>query len=418
MLADRNFREYLIAVLCGDVGSQVMFLAISWHVFVLTHQPFALGLIGFAMFVPALIFAIPAGVIADRFDRRSVVTIGRCVELFCALSLFALVHAGVVSLVPYLAVVTVLGSERSLARASEKSFLRNIVEAERYVNAQATYASGREIMTVTGPAIGGALIAISTTAAFAAAAGMALVSTIAFAFLRVRRRTPAAEAQTWSTALAGLAFIWSRPVILGAITLDLLAVLFGGATALMPVYAATILHIGPAGLGYLRSAPALGAAVVAAFISKRPPRERVGRLAFVSVIGFGIATIVFGLSQNIWLSLVALVILGGFDIIGGVLRNGFVQLNTPDAMRGRVTAVQNVFTSTSNQLGAFESGAVAALIGTVPSVVGGGIATLAITAVCARLFPALLKADRLEQSDEVGRLPDVRNGEVEPLLGT
>ena len=398
MLADRNFREYLIAVLCGDVGSQVMFLGISWHVFVLTHQPFALGLIGFAMFVPALVFAIPAGVIADRFDRRAVVTIGRCVELFCAFSLFALVYTGVTSIAMYLAVVTVLGSERSLARASEKSFLRNIVEAERYVNAQATYASGREIMTVAGPAIGGALIAISTTAAFAAAAGMALISSIAFAFLRVRRRTPAPEAQSWSAALAGLGFIWSRPVILGAITLDLLAVLFGGATALMPIYAATILHIGPAGLGYLRSAPALGAAVVAAFISKRPPRERVGRLAFVSVFGFGVATIVFGISNNLWLSLVALVVLGGFDIIGGVLRNGFVQLNTPDEMRGRGTAVQNVFTATSNQLGAFESGSVAALIGTVPSVVGGGIATLLIAVLCARLFPELRTADRLEHS--------------------
>jgi MFS family permease len=398
MLADRNFREYLIAVLCGDVGSQVMFLGISWHVFVLTHQPFALGLIGFAMFVPSLVFAIPAGVIADRFDRRSVVTIGRLVELASALTLFALVWTGVTSLALYLLVVAVLGSERSLARASEKSFLRNIVEAERYVNAQATYASGREMMTVAGPAIGGALIAISTPAAFAAAAGMALVSTVAFACLRVKRRTPVTEAQSWAAALAGLSFIWSRPVILGAITLDLLAVLFGGATALLPVYAATILHIGPAGLGYLRSAPALGAAVVAAFISKRPPRERVGRLAFVSVIGFAIATIVFGLSQNLALSLVALVILGGFDIVGGVLRNGFVQLNTPDAMRGRVTAVQNVFTSTSNQLGAFESGTVAALIGTVPSVVGGGAATLLIAALCARLFPELRAADRIEQS--------------------
>jgi hypothetical protein len=350
------------------------------------------------MFVPALVFAIPAGVIADRFDRRSVVTMGRLVELLSALSLFALVWTGVTSLALYLLVVTVLGSERSLARASEKSFLRNIVEAERYVNAQATYASGREMMTVAGPAIGGALIAISTTAAFAAAAGMALVSTIAFAFLRVKRSAPAAEAQSWTAALAGLSFIWSRPVILGAITLDLLAVLFGGATALMPVYAATILHIGPAGLGYLRSAPALGAAVVAAFISKRPPRERVGRLAFVSVLGFGSATIVFGLSQNLALSLAALAILGGFDIIGGVLRNGFVQLNTPDAMRGRVTAIQNVFTSTSNQLGAFESGTVAALIGTVPSVVGGGIATLLIAGLCAHLFPELRAADRIEQS--------------------
>jgi MFS family permease len=374
-----------------------MFLAISWHVFVLTHQPFALGLIGFAMFVPALFFAIPAGVIADRFDRRSVVTIGRCVELLCALSLFALVGAGVTSLAPYLGVVIVLGSERTLGRASEKAFLRNIVDADRYVNAQATYASAREIVTIAGPALGGALIAVSTTAAFAAACVMALVSTVAFAFLRVRRSVPSREVQTWSAALAGLAFIWSRPVILGAITLDLFAVLFGGATALLPVYAATILHIGPAGLGYLRSAPAIGAAIVAAVLSRRPPRERVGLLAFVSVVGFGIATIVFGLSQNIWLSLAALVALGAFDIVGGVLRNGFVQLNTPDAMRGRVTAVQSVFTTTSNQLGAFESGTVAALIGTVPSVVCGGIATLVIAGVCAKAFPALLGAQRLEE---------------------
>jgi hypothetical protein len=168
---------------------------------------------------------------------------------------------------------------------------------------------------------------------------------------------------------------------------------------LMPVYAATILHIGPAGLGYLRSAPALGAATVAAIISRRPPRERVGRLAFVSAAGFGAATIVFGLSTNLWISLGALVVLGAFDVVGGVLRNGFVQLNTPDEMRGRVTAVQSVFTTTSNELGAFESGTAAALIGTVPSVVAGGVATLAIVALCARLFPGLLHADRLEVAE-------------------
>ena len=269
------------------------------------------------------------------------------------------------------------------------------------MNAQATYASGREITTIAGPALGGMLIAISTSAAFAAAAGLAVVSAIAFALLRVRRQVRAPEPQSWSTALAGLAFISSRPVILGAITLDLFAVLFGGATALMPVYAATILHIGPAGLGYLRSAPALGAASVAAFISRRPPRAGVGRLAFISAIGFGAATIVFGLSTNVWLSLGALVILGAFDVVGGVLRNGFVQLNTPDEMRGRVTAVQSVFTTTSNELGAFESGTAAALIGTVPSVVFGGIATLAVAAICARLIPQLLKADRLETAETV-----------------
>ncbi len=388
-------------MLCGNVGVQIAFLAISWHIFILTHQPFDLGLIGFTMFLPALIFAIPSGMIADRFDRRLVVTIGRAVEVACAAALLLLVTAGVTAVPLYLAIVAVLGCERALGQPSEKSYLRNIVDAERYLNAQATYASGREITTIVGPALGGMLIAISTSAAFAASIVLAIISAVAFAMLRVRHQLRAPEPQTWATALAGLAFIRSRPVILGAITLDLLAVLFGGATALMPVYAATILHIGPAGLGYLRSAPAIGAAAVAAIISRRPPRERVGKLSFLSAAGFGAATIVFGLSTNLVLSLAALVVLGAFDVVGGVLRNGFVQLNTPDAMRGRVTAVQSVFTTTSNELGAFESGSVAALIGTVPSVAGGGIATLLVTALCARVFPQLWHADRLEAADDV-----------------
>jgi len=385
-------------VLCGDIGTQIVFIAISWHIFVLTHQPFDLGLIGFTMFVPALLLAIPSGVIADRFNRLMIVTIGRGIELLGAVSLFFLVNARVTSILPYLAVIAMLGCERSLGRPAEKSTLRNIVDADRYVNAQATQAASRELSSIVGPAIGGGLVAISTSAAFVAGAALAIVAGFLFLRLRVVREARAPEPQSMSSALAGLAFIRSRPVILGAITLDLFAVLFGGATALMPVYAANILHIGPAGLGYLRSAPALGAVIVAAFISNRPPRERVGRLAFVSVTGFAIATIVFGLSTNLWLSLGALVVLGAFDVIGGVLRNGFVQLNTPDAMRGRVTAVQAVFTTTSNQLGAFESGTLAALMGTVPSVVAGGVATLAVAAICARCFPMLVRADRLEQT--------------------
>jgi MFS family permease len=386
---NRNFREYLVAVLCGDAGTQIAFIAISWHVFILTHLAFDLGLIGFVMFVPALIFAIPSGVIADRYDRRLVVTIGRAVEILCALALLGLVLAGATSVVPFLAVVALLGSERALCRPAEKAFLRSIVDAERYVKAQATYASGREIVVIAAPSVGGMLLAFSTTAAFAIAAVMAVVSCIAFLLLRVQRDV--------STALAGLAFMRSRPVILGAITLDLFAVLFGGATALMPVYAATILHVGPVGLGYLRSAPAVGAAFVAAVLSRRPPRTRVGPLAFTSVIGFGIATIAFAVSTQLWFSLLALVLLGAFDVVGGVIRNGFVQLNTPDAMRGRVTAVQSVFTTTSNELGAFESGTAAAFLGTVPSVVAGGVATLAVAAVCAWAFPSLRTADRFEQ---------------------
>ena len=387
-------------MLCGEIGTQIAFIAISWHVFVLTHSPFYLGLIGFVMFVPALILAIPSGVIADRFDRRLIVTLGRTVEIFCASSLLALVIAGVTAVVPYLAVVALLGSERSLCRPAEKAFLRNIVDAERYVSAQATYASGREIVVIAGPSIGGLLIAYSTSAAFAVAAVMAVVSTVAFLLLKVQRQVRAPEPQTLATALAGLAFMRSRPVILGAITLDLFAVLFGGATALLPVYAATILHVGPTGLGYLRSAPAVGAALVAALLSRRPPRSRVGMLAFTSVIGFGIATIAFAVSTQLWFSLLALAVLGAFDVVGGVVRNGFVQLNTPDEMRGRVTAVQSVFTTTSNELGAFESGIAATFLGTVPSVVAGGVAALLVAAVCAKVFPELRTADRFDQTTD------------------
>jgi len=393
----RNFREYLIAVLCGEIGTQVAFIAISWHVFVLTHDPFDLGLIGLVMFVPALIFAIPSGVIADRFDRRLIVTLGRAVEILCAVALLGLVVAAVTSVMPFLAVVALLGSERALCRPAEKAFLRNIVDAEGYVSAQATYASGREIVVIAGPSIGGVLLAFSTSAAFAVAAVMALISSVAFVLLKVQRQVRAPEPQTLSTALAGLAFMRSRPVILGAITLDLFAVLFGGATALLPVYAATILHVGPVGLGYLRSAPAAGAALVAALLSRRPPRSHVGPLAFMSVIGFGIATIAFAISTQLWFSLIVLAILGAFDVVGGVIRNGFVQLNTPDAMRGRVTAVQAVFTTTSNELGAFESGTAATFLGTVPSVVFGGVATLVVAAVCAWAFPGLRNAGRFEQ---------------------
>lgn len=274
-LADRDFRDYLIAVMCGDVGTQIIFIAISWHVFVLTHQPFDLGLIGFAMFVPALLLAIPSGVIADRFDRRVIVTAGRGVDLLCAAALFVIVQTGLTSIVPILAVVVVLGCERSLGRPAEKSTLRNIVEADRYVNAQAMQAASREISTICGPAIGGALVALSVSAAFVVAAAMALIAAVAFLRLRIKREARAPEPQTLASSLAGLAFIRSRPVILGAITLDLFAVLFGGATALEPVYAATILHIGPVGLGWLRSAPALGAAVA-------PRSSRSGRRASTS----------------------------------------------------------------------------------------------------------------------------------------
>jgi hypothetical protein len=343
-----------------------------------------------------LVFA--AGVIADRLDRKAIVIVARLGEAVCACGFVALSLAHVPIVWPYLGIALGLGAIRSLSRPAEKTFLPNIVATEIFVNAQAAYVTGRELTVIAGPALGGVLLAISAPMAFGTAAGIAVFSGAAYTIVHIRKTVRIAEPQTWRTALAGLGFLRAQPVVLGAIALDLFAVLFGGATAMLPVYADQILRVGPVGLGWLRAAPSVGAALVAAVLTRRPPQHRVGMLAFVSVVGFGAATIVFALSNVFWVSFVALAVMGAFDIVGGVIRNGLVQLNTPDAMRGRVIAIQAVFTTTSNELGAFESGSLAALIGTVPSVVAGGVLALIVAGVCARAFPALRKADRFVET--------------------
>lgn len=395
MRAGPVFRAYLAAVLLEELGIQIVFLAVTWQVYVISRSPFDLGLVGFAMFLPALLLFALSGIVADRFDRRTSIVVARCAEIGCACAIFALARGGWRLVWPYLAVVAVVGAARALSRPAEKALLPTIVTGDRYVNAQAIYASGREIVVIVGPATGGLLVSASPLWAVACGGTLIVASTLAYLAVKVPSREAPLVRASLRTALAGLSFVVARPVIFGAISLDLFAVLFGGATALMPIYAATILHVGPVGLGYLRSAPSAGAAVVAIYLARHAPRRRIGMLAFVSVVGFGAATIVFGLSRSLWLSLAALVVLGAFDVVGGVIRNGLIQLNTPDQMRGRVTAIQSVFTTASNELGAFESGTLAALIGTVPSVVAGGIASLAVAALWCYLFPALRAVDEL-----------------------
>ncbi len=409
--ADRNFLLYMCATLGAEIGGQIVFVAIGWQVFLISHQPFDLGLVGLAMFLPAIVLVFASGVIADRFDRKTIVILARLAEALCACGYVGLALAHVGAVWPYLAIALGLGATRALSRPAEKTFLPNIVATEVFVSAQAAYVTGRELTVIVGPAIGGALLALAAPVAFGAAAAAALLSAVIYTFLRIRRSERRAEPQTWRTALAGLGFLRAQPVVFGSIALDLFAVLFGGATALLPVYADTILHVGPVGLGWLRSAPSVGAAVVAAVLTRRPPQRRVGALAFIAVIGFGLATIAFAFSTVFWLSLVALAIMGAFDIVGGVVRNGLVQLNTPDAMRGRVIAIQSVFTTTSNELGAFESGTLAAFIGTVPAVAAGGVLALGVAAVCAQAFPALRRADRFVQetgSNTAATLVDVK----------
>ena len=247
---------------------------------------------------------------------------------------------------------------------------------------------------IGGPAAGGALIAIGAGAAFGAAAAIASISVVAFALLIVERRGRPSSAPTLRDALDGVRFIFARQKLVGAMSLDLVAVLFGGATALLPVFATEVLHWGPVGLGALRSAPALGAAVTGFALARRPIQRHIGRTLLIAVAGFGLATIVFGLSRSAWLSLIALTLIGATDMVSMVIRDGLTQLNTPDAMRGRVNAAEDLFIGASNELGAFESGTLAAAIGAVPAVVAGGIATMMVIALWARYFPLLLRADR------------------------
>jgi len=383
-------------MLSGDLAYQIQSVAVAWHIFTLHHRAFDLGLVGLALFLPTFVLALPAGVFSDRNDRRRIVTGAALLEAGCVAGFVAAVDARVTALLPYLAILTVIGIARAFGVPAERALLPNIVPGEAYQRVQATYASLRELTVIGGPSLGGVLVALSTPLALEVSVVALLASGLLLGALRIERVARAPVELSWREAFEGLRFVRSQPVLAGAISLDLFAVLFGGATALLPAFADGIFHAGPQGLGALRSAPAAGATLVAAFLARNPLRRRVGATLMVAVAGFGVATIGFGLSRSFLLSLGLLAIVGGTDMVSVVIRNGLVQLNTPDAMRGRVNAVEAVFIGASNELGAFESGTLAAALGVVPSVVLGGAATLAVIALWAALFPALRDADRIE----------------------
>jgi len=348
------------------------------------------------MFSPALLLVFVTGHAVDRFNRKAIIVAAALAEAACSLALAGIALTHVRDLLLTLAVVLALGVARAFGNPAERTILVNIVGTANYVRAQARYSSIREIVVIAGPAIGGALLAVSDATAFLVAAAMIAAALAGFALVRVRAtRRPAGTEFDASSALDGVRFILSRPIVLGAITLDLFAVLFGGASALLPVYAVQILHVGAFGFGLLRSAGGIGASAMAVVLAHRPPQRRVGRTLLSTVAGFGVATIVFAFSRNIWLSIAALAAAGSFDMVSVVIRNGLVQLNTPDAMRGRVNAVESVFIGASNELGAFESGTLAQFLGPVAAVAIGGIATLLVVAGAAVAFPALRNSDQI-----------------------
>ena len=379
----------------GDsIAYQIGSVAIAWHVYSLAHRPFDLGLVGLALFAPIFMLALPAGVFADRHDRRRIASVTALIEAACVSAFVVAVLRHVTSLGVYLAILTVIGAARGFGTPAVRALLPNIVAPQDYLRAQATYSSLRQITIIGGPAAGGALVALSTAFALGVSAAGLVVSAVLLGALHIERVVHE-EPPRLRDAFEGLHFIFSRPVVAGAISLDLFAVLFGGATALLPVFADDIFGLGPAGLGALRSAPAVGAAIVAAAIARWPIERHVGRTLLLAVAGFGVGTIAFGLSRNFALSLALLAFVGGCDMVSVVIRSGLVQLATPDPMRGRVNAVENVFIGASNELGEFESGTLAGLIGAVPAVVLGGVGTLAIIAFWSAAFPALRRADRI-----------------------
>ncbi len=394
---------YFIAFLAGDVASEIQGIAVAWHIFRLHHRPFDLGLVGLTLFLPSALLVLVTGLYADRHDRRSIMMVTTFVEIAAAAAFLGFVLRGAGSLWPYLGALLVVGVARAFGAPAERGLLLALVPESEYLRVSAAYASVRKFIAIGSPAIGGALVALGVSVALGTCIGLLAFAAAGLIVLRlpVRSATVHVDAASLDDALGGMRFIRAQPVILAAISLDLFAVLFGGATALLPAYADTILHTGPLGLGLMRSAPAVGAFGSAAFLARRPLARNIGRTLLVAVAIFGAATIVFGLSRLSLLSLAALVVLGAADMVSVVIRSGIVQLGTPDAMRGRVSAVENVFIGASNELGEFESGSLAALIGVVPAVVSGGFATLAIVAIVVAAVPRLRHFDRFASAPAI-----------------
>jgi MFS family permease len=399
-LAHRDFRRYLGAGFLAILAFQIQSLAVSWQIYNIAHTPLALGYVGLFQFIPMMACTIPAGHLADRFDRRLILVWSYLVSAIAAGGFLMLAVMRTSVIWPFYAVLVLFGAARAFAGPASQSFVPLLVPQDEFPQAVAWNSATSQAAVIAGPAIGGAIYILGPAVNYSICAVLfAIVAIMIFGIgSRSVRYEPEADTTVFERITAGLAYVWRKPLILGAFSMDLFAVLLGGATALLPVYARDILHVGPLGLGLLRSAPALGSAMLGLALGQMVRRQRHAGLAmFASVAIFGVATIVFGLSRNFALSMGALFILGASDMVSVYVRTTLTQLATPDAMRGRVSAVNRLFVGASNELGEFESGVTATWFGTVPAVVIGGVGTLVIVAVWYRLFPSLREVDRLAE---------------------
>ena len=394
LFAQRQFVRFWMARLAGVMANQMLMVAVAWHMYDVTGSAWDLGLVGLFQFVPALVMTLPAGHLADRLHRGRIFAACMLAQAVVALLLVAATQGGFATRALIFGVSVVLGTARAFQMPAQQALTPLLVPQALLQRAIALSTSGMQAAIICGPALGGVLYAAGATTVYACCAGLLGLSCALTLAVRYRH-VPSTESATLRTVLAGVAFVWQRKVLLGATTLDLFAVLLGGATALLPIYARDILHTGPAGLGLLRAAPAFGALAMSLALTRWPLQRRVGHRLLAAVAVFGVATVVFGVSSHFWVSLLALAVTGAADNISVVTRLTLVQLETPDEMRGRVAAVNSIFIGASNQLGEFESGANAALFGPVGSVVLGGVGTVLVAATWLRLFPALARRDRM-----------------------
>jgi MFS family permease len=404
-LRHRDFALFWVAMGAGGFAMSMATVAIGWQVYSVRENPLDLGLVGLAEFLPLLLFALPAGHVADRWARSRVYAAMLVCDVAVFVGLLVVTVNGADQVWPFYALAFLSGAGSAFGSAAGRALTPSLVPQEILVSALAQRSVVLQFSIVVGPAMGGILFAIRAELVYAVAIGLSLVALCCVLAVRAGRERMVEGAVDVGEVLAGVRLIRRTQVLLGAVSLDLFAVLLGGATALLPVFAKSILEVGPTGLGFLRTAPAVGSFLAALVISRRPIRRRAGPTLFVVVAGFGISMVVFGLSRTMWLSLLALALGGAFDMVSVVLRSTILPLVTPDELRGRVNAVEMVFISASNELGAFESGVAAALIGAVPAVVIGGIATIGVAGVWWKLFPALGGVDRLDELQPVAVEP-------------
>src|SRR4051812_6515981 len=412
--ASRDFRRYQLARVAVILGAEAQSVAVAWQVYSITHRALDLGYTGLALFLPGLLFLLPAGHVADRFDRRQIILLCYTLQIVCTAALLALTRLGLHSVLPIYAVLFLVGTGRAFSGPASSALIPHLVPEKHFVNAVTWGGAIFQFANTLGPALGGVLFTLPLTRFIPdtklEGAGIVYVFTlgtlgwflILVASLHARPGRMEHRATSLRVVLAGFRYVFNMPMLLGSFSLDLFVVLLGGAVALMPIFAQEILHTGPRGLGMLRAAPAVGALCTSLAMARFPLNRKAGGRLFVCVAVFGAATLVFGLSRSLWLSLAALAITGAADMISVIIRGSLLQLATPPEMRGRVSAVNSLFVGASNELGEFESGLTAHWFGAVRATVYGGIGSLVISGLWSVLFPQLRQADELTSASLVG----------------